>query len=388
MLGRRQGIGRLGAVSLVALGCAVSAGVACGCSGAPAAASLEGASGAPSSAPGPSAGTAAGDGVAQGTSGASGPDDADAAAPAPVEGDAGPGDAATTPDPPNPAGGLTALQKHKAEMLTSLWENSTTVLQYSYCENIKDGRGYTSGRAGFCSGTGDAILVVKCFDEAFGTGASNPMARYMPALVSINDRFESTGNDQADTSPLDAVGAYCSDWSKATASTATAAAFQGCQDVIAGKLYYEPGLALASRWGLVTALTKAELYDAEINHGDDGVVALVKLANQDVGNAAQKAPAAPLGIAEESAWLGAFLLRRLQLLGSDPTWADAVDRVTTYEQLRKQGNFDLSGVIRTDAKAVKMYPSKGYKDSGYPDCSIAPDGTVTGDAACTSATGQ
>ena len=383
----RHGLGRLGAVSVVALGCAVSAVAAPGCSDAPLPGSLEGAGGAPSRAPGAgtSAGTASGGGAAPGTPG---PIEADAGSPVLVGGDAGAGDAATTSDAGPPAGGLTALQKHKAEMLTSLWENSTTVLQYPYCENIKDGRGYTSGRAGFCSGTGDAILVVDCFDKAFGTGANNPLARYMPALVAINDRFESTGNDQGDTSPLDAVGAYCSDWSKATANAATAAAFKGCQDQIAGRLYYEPGLALARRWGLVTALTKAELYDAEINHGDDGVAALVKLANQDVGNAAQKAPAAPLAIADESAWLGAFLLRRLALLGGDPTWADAVDRVTTYEQLRKQGNFDLSGTIRTDAKAVKMYPGQGYKDSGYPDCTIAADGTVTGDAACTSATGQ
>jgi hypothetical protein len=37
-------------------------------------------------------------------------------------------------------------------------------------------------------------------------------------------------------------------------------------------LYSGPALAHAKRWGLSTALTKAELYDAELNHGDDGVI--------------------------------------------------------------------------------------------------------------------
>ena len=113
--------------------------------------------------------------------------------------DAASTDGAQTSDAIAPPGSLNALQKHKAEMLTSIWENSTTVLQYPYCQNIHDGRGYTSGRAGFCSGTGDAIQVVQCFDAAFGNGSNNPMAKYMPALTTINDRFNTTGQDQAGT---------------------------------------------------------------------------------------------------------------------------------------------------------------------------------------------
>jgi chitosanase len=287
-----------------------------------------------------------------------------------------------------PQGAITPLQKHKAEMLTSIWENSTTVLQYPYCQNIRDGRGYTSGRAGFCSGTGDAIQVVQCFDTAFGTGTNNPMAKYMPALTTINNRFNSTGQNQGSTSELDAVGSYCSDWSKTTSDAATSAAFKSCQDQITDLLYYQPGLAQAKKWGLVTALTIAELYDAEINHGDDGVAALIKQANTDTGNAAQHPPSAPLTQAAESTWLHAFLMRRLALLKSDATWAQSEDRVTTYEQLRRDGNFDLGPQIRTNAKAVTMFPGQGYVDSGYPDCIIAPDGAVSGDASCTSPTGQ
>ncbi len=277
-----------------------------------------------------------------------------------------PGAPSATP-PAASAGGMEALAKHKAEMLTSIWENGTTVLQYGYCENIKDGRGYTSGRAGFCSGTGDALLVVKC------AGAASKMAKYLPALEKINQQFEATGNDQASTTPLDAVGKYCVDWTASAADDA----FRACQDQVVAQLYFEPALAQAKKQGLTTALAKAALYDAEINHGDDGVAAFV-------AKAAAAAPASGARtLDQESAWLQAFLSARLAALKADPTWADAVDRVATYEQLRRDKNFDLTQKIETNAKAKTLYPGQALKDSGYPDCVIEPTGGVSGDAICT-----
>ncbi len=284
-----------------------------------------------------------------------------------------------------PPGGLTSDQKKKAEMLTSIWENSTTVLQYPYSENIGDGRGYTSGRAGFCTGTGDAILVVRCFDAS--TGSVNPMHKYMPALTVLETDFNNTGTDQASTTGLDAVGSWVTDWAS-SANGATAAAFKTCQDTVVDQLYYGPAVAQAAKWGFHTALTTAALYDAEINHGEDGVAALIASANTDVGNTAQTPPTAPVALAAESTWLDKFLLRRLATLKADPTWAQSEDRAATYEALRTQANWDLSLAIVTDAKAKTLYPGKGYKDSGYPICTISPAAVVSGDPLCTSPTGQ
>jgi chitosanase len=53
------------------------------------------------------------------------------------------------------SGDVTPQQHATIDQLTSLFENSTPILQYGYCENINDGRGFTAGRAGFCSGTGE-----------------------------------------------------------------------------------------------------------------------------------------------------------------------------------------------------------------------------------------
>ena len=232
--------------------------------------------------------------------------------------------ACAAPAPPPtavPAGdeplGMTALQKKKAEMLTSLWENGTTVLKYAYCENIGDGRGYTSGRAGFCTGTGDALEVLRCFDASFGTGGANKLHKYVPALAAIGDKLVATGHPQADTRAIDAIGPYAADWISSANDPSTAAAFDACQDRITSRLYFEPGLEVAKRWGLTTALAKAALYDAEINHGTDGVEALAKKANADTGNASQTPARAPLPIAAQSAWLQSFLAHRAATLGAD-----------------------------------------------------------------------
>lgn len=289
--------------------------------------------------------------------------------PAPTTGTDG-GTPPTTDGGAAPAAPPTDLARHKAELLTSIWENGTTVLQYGYCENIHDRRGYTSGRAGFCSGTGDAVLVARCMAAA-APGAK--IARYLPALEALTAKFESSGKDQASTATLDRVGGYCADWA-ADASGPDGAAFRSCQDRVVDELYFGPAKAEMAKYGLTRPLTLAAIYDAEINHGDegdDGVAALAKKATRKAGTG------------DESKWLAAFLEIRLTLLAGDKTWAEAVDRVALYEQLRRDGDLDLEKPIVTNAKADRLFPGRHLADSGYPSCTIASDGSVTGDPDCT-----
>ena len=58
------------------------------------------------------------------------------------------------------------FQKQKVNMLISMGENDTPVVQYGYVQNIGDGRGYTIGQAGFTTGTGDFIIVAQCYNMA------------------------------------------------------------------------------------------------------------------------------------------------------------------------------------------------------------------------------
>jgi chitosanase len=274
----------------------------------------------------------------------------------------------------------TLPQQELAWATTSVFENNTTVIQYPYCENISDGRGYTSGRAGFCTGTADAIQVVQCYDDELAKrpelAPRNLMAKYVKGLAGL------TG---ADTRPVDQLGSYCADWTKSATDPATAPFFKGCQDHVAMTLYQTPACKAARSWGATSPLFFAELYDAWVNHGtaDD----LLAAAGKQTGI---RATGAPLSRADESALLHAFLTLRLDVLRKDSTWALDVDRVAPYEAARRAGNFDFSGTIDTGAKSAVLWPGLNLVDSKAPVCKLslvgAGDGAklhVTGDPACT-----
>ncbi|QRK11398.1 chitosanase [Archangium violaceum] len=271
-------------------------------------------------------------------------------------------------------GGMTANQKKVAEAITSIWENDTPVIDYAYSENIHDGRGYTNGRAGFCTGTGDAIQVIECYVNLRSASNGNLMAKYMPGLITINNRFLSTGQSQASTSELDVIGNWTADWAASYNNTTTRADFKSCQDQVNDRLYYSPMLATAKKWGLTTALTKAALYDAFINHGEYGAREFIRAANTALGNSGQVAPVIGYNGITESAWLQKFLEKRRDTLAADSTWIEAIDRVAIYEKLRRRGNWDLSTAVRNDVRARDCWGSS-YPFSGYTVRQINPDGT-------------
>jgi chitosanase len=277
----------------------------------------------------------------------------------------------------------TPAQQQIVWALTSVYENNTTVVQYQYCENIGDGRGYTSGRAGFCSGTGDAIQVVDCFDKAIanqpGASGHNRMSKYLKGLQGLQG---------ADTGPVDRLGPYCRDWEATATDPLTAPAFKACQDRVAMTLYQTPACKAAASWGATSPLFLGELYDAWVNHGqaDD----LLAAAGKELGIRPSGGRLAP---ADESALLHAFLTHRLEVLRKDSTWTLAVDRLAPYEAARRAGNFDLSGPVDTSVKSATLWPGLGLVDSQAPVCKLALLGKkgeqtlqVTGDVACTTRT--
>ena len=69
--------------------------------------------------------------------------------------------------------------KEIAMQLVSSAENSSLDWreQYRYLEDIGDGRGYTGGIIGFCSGTGDMLELVRRYTR---THPDNPLARFLP----------------------------------------------------------------------------------------------------------------------------------------------------------------------------------------------------------------
>ncbi len=277
---------------------------------------------------------------------------------------------------------LSEIHRHMSQMLTSFWENDTTVFQYAFARNNNDGYGYTSGRVGFTTATGDSYEVVQCFGAAF-TSPGNLLKKYEPQLKALRDKMLATGQIQPDISKLDAIGNYLADWKATANSASTGPAFNGCQDQQVELTYWTPTLPIMKKWGLATALARASVYDATVVHGEDNVKELARLANVDTGNGAQTPATASLSATAESSWLKAFHIHRATLVNSSIAWRAAIARVANYEQWRRDGNLGFTSPIVTSATANVVFPGNSYTSNGYQACVIHPDGSVSGPAQCT-----
>ena len=263
--------------------------------------------------------------------------------------------------------GLTDAQKAKAAALTSIWENSTPTLDYGYSENIHDERGFTSGRAGFCSGTGDGIVVVQCITAV---NPNNALAKYLPALVAIEKKFVSVNGDLKAASGGNKDGnivgldGYDTAWK----SLGNDAAFRKCQDSVVDAVYYGPALQKANAKKFTHALTIVSLWDAQILHGEAdpkfGLVVMMGMADQQVKLSD------PPTLKEESDWLGAFHKIRAQIMTTRHEWKSNIYRVATYEQLRIAGNMDFTGCVKTGDVSASTYWSglPGDKADSYSVC--------------------
>ena len=235
---------------------------------------------------------------------------------------------------------LTAQETRRAEELTSLFENSTTTLQYGYAENIHDGRGITAGRAGFTSGTDDLWEVVRDYTKK---KPNNPLAKFLPRLAELHALPEDS-KGRGSTKGLEGLVAA---WKEAAKDPA----FRAVQDAAVDRMYFKPSQVHARALGLETPLAQGELYDAIIQHGDgddpDGLPALIAATNAKAGGT-------PKSGVDEKKWLATFLaVRKADLAHAhDPAtrkeWADSVDRVGVYQDLLAAGNLDLHGPIRVN----------------------------------------
>ena len=84
------------------------------------------------------------------------------------------------------AGSTTPYKKKIAMEIVSSNENSTLdwKAQYAYIQDIHDGRGYTAGIIGFCSGTGDMLELV----EAYTRHRAGQPTRHVPPRAAQGQR--------------------------------------------------------------------------------------------------------------------------------------------------------------------------------------------------------
>jgi chitosanase len=225
---------------------------------------------------------------------------------------------------------LTTTQRRVADELVSVFENSTTHLQYGYIENLHDGCGLTAGRAGFCSATGDMLKTVEVYAEA---DPQAPLVRYLPVLRAR----AATGS--ARTSGLGQ--GFVADWRRA----AQDATFRAVQDQIVDVLYYTPATVMAAAARLKTPLAIAIFYDTAIEHGiekdPDGLPSLIDRTRR-------RLHALPGRAVSEHRWLATFLrVRRADLLhphnrARRADWPESVGRVNALASLLHHGHTGLT----------------------------------------------
>jgi chitosanase len=245
-------------------------------------------------------------------------------------GGGGGGTTPPTPTPPPTPGSTPSVETWlgRAEALLSVFENGTTEIQYGYAEALGDGRGITAGRAGFTSGTGDLVLVVRDYVAA---RPGTPLAAYLPRLEEL------ARNWSGSTAGL---GGFIEDW----AAAADDPVMRDIQDRIARELYFYPSQDIADEIGAALPLTRAALYGTGIQHGigddPDGLPAIVSETNATTGGT-------PGSGVDEQDWLDTFLWTRRAHLenASDPAtrqvWRESVGRVDVWLDLLDRGLLQL-----------------------------------------------
>ena len=228
--------------------------------------------------------------------------------------------------------GLTHGQRARVDKLISQFENSTSRIQYCYIEALDDGRGYTAGRAGFTSATGDLLEVAELYADAV---PDSPLGALLPRLREL------VANGDGSLEGLETLP-------QAWADTCGDKRQRRIQDRVVDREYYRPAVREWSRLKLRRPLSLAAIYDAEIQHGGgsdpDGVPAMLR-------RAAKRAHGKPRKVGE-ARFLRAFIsVRRATLAHAHDAdtraaWALTVHRADAWRYLLNTGQWQLRSPIR------------------------------------------
>ena len=232
--------------------------------------------------------------------------------------------------PSTEAAGPTGLddpvKKDLAMRLVSSAENSSLdwQAQYAYIEDIGDGRGYTAGIIGFCSGTSDLLALVELYTRRV---PDNPLAPFLPALRAVNGTGSHDGLDPG----------FVPAWRSAAESSA----FRRAQRDERDRGYFDPAVARDKKDGLGT-LGQFVYYDAMVMHGP-GTDAL---SFGGIRGRARKEADTPADGGGEVGYLHAFLDARVWAMKQEAAHSD-VSRVETAQRVfLEQGNLGLATPLK------------------------------------------
>ncbi len=238
----------------------------------------------------------------------------------------GPAGATPLPESGPPVGSLVAGldergKKETALELVSSAENSTLSWRssFGYIEDIGDGRGYTAGIVGFCSGTSDMLAVVT---EYTRRKPRNVLAGYLPALRAVDGSDSHAGLDPG----------FPGAWRAAARDPV----FQRVQEDARDRMYFTPSVRLARTDGL-RALGQFAYFDAAVMHGVSGL--------NGIRARALRAARTPAQGGDEVAYLGAFLNARVAEMRTEEAHSDTTRVETAQRLFLRRSNLDLAAPL-------------------------------------------
>jgi chitosanase len=214
-----------------------------------------------------------------------------------------------------------AVRKEMAMRLVSSAENSTTRWkeQYRYIEDIGDGRGYTAGIIGFCSGTGDMLDLIEYYER---TAPGSRLGAYLPALRGVN----CTGSRRG-------LGGFAEAWRDAADHDPL---FRRAQDHLRDAMYFEPAVSRAAGDGL-GPLGQFIYYDTIVMHGPGGD----PLSFGGIRSAALKKAKAPARGGNEATYLEVFLDARDAAMKDPGDVHQDLSRTIAQRRFLAAGNLNL-----------------------------------------------
>ncbi|KAJ2236036.1 hypothetical protein IWW45_002101 [Coemansia sp. RSA 485] len=244
--------------------------------------------------------------------------------------------------------GLSGCAKSLALQITNIYENGDTKFHYDYCENLHDGRGFTAGIVGFCTGTSDAWEVIKVYHKL--TGGND-------AFSPLDKRLEQLADNESDSTS--GISDYCKIWENLAKSDSR---FRQAQDTIRDETYIDPSQKQADQLGLRFSISQAQLYDTGVQHGTgndaDGLGGLIKRTNSKFKSDASGDSGSTLNInghkVDEIVWLKKFLDVRTDDLKHPREeenrggnyWAQTVYRVKSYRYAIDKKEYSWDGSVQ------------------------------------------
>lgn len=224
----------------------------------------------------------------------------------------------------------------RAQQLTNVFENGTPAANYRYVKRLGDGRGFTCGRIGFTTATGDALEVI---EQLTKKRRSNALARFLPTLRHLAAR---------ESGATSCLRGFERSWK----TEARQSDFRHIQDETAFRLYGVPALRYANRVGVRSVLGIECLFDSALQHGDgedpDGLAALVReTASRSGTPSGRTLGGRKCATTSEAHFIEQFLSIRMAHLNHahDPktrgVWADSSDRCHALANLARTKNFNL-----------------------------------------------